>query len=131
LDIVERSAGAVLLVLAYTAVAVPVMRHYAREIPLLTHAGIALGSFVTMALVMVVIYRVAMSDGSPAASAPSVLIFAAFFLPGIMITQFLKRRGVSKPFPGIGARVMIVIFAVQTILSAIFVIAMLPRLSHA
>ncbi len=130
MDIVERSASAVLLILVYTAIAVPVMRHCAREIPLPTLAGIALGSFVTMALVMMVIYRVAMRDGSPASSAPSALIFAAFFIPGIMISAFLKRRGISKPFPGIGARVMITIFAVQTVLPVVAFLVLIPRLSH-
>ena len=116
MDIVGRLAGVVALIAAYTAVALLVMRHYARETPLLRLAGIALGAFTTMALVLIVIYGGAMRNGGPSSSAPALLILPALAIPGAIISHYLKRLGIAKPFPGIGARAMFAILGMQIVL---------------
>ncbi len=111
----------VLLMLVWTAIAVAMIRHYTREIPLLPLIGMTFVSFVVVSVATVVIYNAFIGSGLVPLVALPILIFAAFCIPGIIITWRLKRRGVARPFPGIGARVMALIFAVQSALTVGYV----------
>jgi len=121
-------AAVVLIVVIYTAIAVPMMRHYAPQISRWTLTGYALTAFITaVALVTAVSYGVPMpAEGAALMAVRAILIFVGYSIPGAILSTLLKRRGVSKPFPGIGARVMIVLFAFQAIPTLIMV-ALSPK----
>lgn len=109
------------LVAVYTLLALPVMKYYARDISLPRLAGIASGAFSTLALVLLVVYGGAMRGGGPASEASGILVLAAFAVPAFMISHYLKRLGIAKPFPGIGARTVFAVFVLQSILALVFV----------
>jgi len=107
-------ATAVMAIAIYTAIAVVMLRHYAPAIPRLTLMGYALLALLTgAAFAVAVAYGVPMPTGPALMPTRAILIFIAYSIAGVIISALLKRRGVSKPFPGIGARVMIVLFAVE------------------
>jgi hypothetical protein len=127
MDIAEAWSAVVLLMLFWTAIAVVMVRQYTREIPFLILISTTLGSFVTVAVATVVIYNVFIRSGLLPIGALAILIFAAFCIPGTIISRLLKRRGVTRPFPGIGARVMAAIFAMQSILAVGYVWLSFPH----
>jgi hypothetical protein len=104
-DLMLRLLPSVALGLVCSLVALPVMKYYAHGISTGKLFTIALFAFGCWTVLIFVIYSVWMNaTGGPIPSTPALLLASAFFLPAWMISAILKRQGVAKSFPGIGAR---------------------------
>lgn len=87
--------------------ALPVMKYYARPVPLRRLGMIAFGVFFPLIVILFVVYAywvVALGSGMKIFE---VVAFALTILAGLSISWLLKRQGFSKGFPGIGARTIL------------------------
>ncbi|MEP6831253.1 MAG: hypothetical protein ABI963_13000 [Rhizomicrobium sp.] len=110
-EIVQNLPTAALMLALWMAGGLPVMKLSAREAPLGRLAWIALKSFGSVLLILTllsVIWTVLLhrSFGSP----PFIAIAIAFVTGGWLMNRWLKRAGIERPFPGIGARAMLAAF---------------------
>jgi hypothetical protein len=110
-NIIQSLELALVLLLLWTLTAIPVLKFQARDIPVLRLGLIAL---VTFACVVAVIGGLSaasvLSLHTPLASPPILVVLAGFLAGGWMMSRWLKREGIERPFPGIGARVMMIAF---------------------
>ena len=112
-DISQSLELALVLLVLWTLTAIPVLKFQARDIPAYRLGLIAL---VTFACVIAVIGALSaasvLSLHTPLASPPILVVLAGFLAGGWLMSRWLKREGIEKPFPGIGARVMMTAFLV-------------------
>ena len=96
------------LALFWTLLALPVMKYYARAIPLPQLALISLWAFGRMMVVFIVAELIwLLGFQGTAKSIPPLLVFAIICIAGWLITRSLKARGIERSFPGIGARAIL------------------------
>jgi hypothetical protein len=109
LEIAQNLPAAALMLLLWMAGGLPMMKLSAREAPLGRLAWIALKSFGSALLILAflsVIWTVLLHR--PFGSPPFIAI--AFVTGGWLMNRWLKRAGIERPFPGIGARAMLAAF---------------------
>jgi hypothetical protein len=110
-DIAQGLRIALVLLVLWVAVAMPVLKFSARGIPFGRLALVALWTFLC---VIAIIATLAMLSTlllhRPLASPPFWVVVIAFLVGGWLMDLQLRQMGIEAPFPGIGARVMTVAF---------------------
>lgn len=97
--------GILIITLGFALLTLPVMKFYARPVPLLRLYLISCWIFFRVALLILLMYIVWIWGlGQTVSRLPPLVTFAVVCLGGAQITRDLKKQGYSKPFPGIGAR---------------------------
>ena len=112
-DISQSLELALVLLVLWTLTAIPVLKFQARNITAYRLGLIALVSFACVIAVIGALSAASvLSLHTPLASPPILVVLAGFLAGGWLMSRWLKREGIEKPFPGIGARVMMTAFLV-------------------
>jgi hypothetical protein len=107
-EIVQTLPAAGLMLVLWMAGGLPVMKLSAREAPLSQLTWIAFKSFGSTLLILALLSLVwTVLLHRPFGSPPFIAIGIAFVAGGWLMNRWLKRAGIERSFPGIGARAML------------------------
>jgi hypothetical protein len=99
-DISQSLELALVLLLLWTLTAIPVLKFQARDIPVLRLGLIALASFTCVIAVIGALSAASvLSLHTPLASPPILVVLAGFLIGGWMMSRWLNREAMGKPFP--------------------------------
>jgi hypothetical protein len=117
---VKLAVGVAVLTIPWALFSVPVMKYYARPLSVLRLFIIAAWAFLRVLLVVLAIAAAWMlisgKPNGPFAGLSGLIIVSG---AGTLISRSLKRKGFSLPYPGIGARAMIGLFAISLLVLAV------------
>jgi hypothetical protein len=109
-----------------SVLALPVMKYYARPLPLWRLGLIAFGVFFPVIIISFAIYAYWIVASGAGMTIFEVVTFALIILAGFSITWCLKRQGFSKGFPGIGARTILSVMFFGAVLLIVTSVARIP-----
>jgi hypothetical protein len=112
--------------LVLALLALPVMKFYARPVPLWRLGLTAFGVFFPVVLILFAIYAYWIVSLGVTMRLYETATMVMFCLAGLLITWSLKRQGFSRGFPGIGARTMAGVIILMTILLVVVSVAGIP-----
>lgn len=117
---VQLFLGLIALPLFWALLTLPVLKFYARSIPVARLSVIAFWAFFRVMLAMFAIYIAWIWGlGKTANSLPQLVSAIVICFAGTLISWSLKKDGYSKPFPGIGARAIVSLLILMWLLVGI------------
>ena len=114
-DFGEDIQLALVLLALWMAAALPVMKWSARSAPLARLAWAAFVTFTAMLAMIALSALIPFIFHRGGSRPPLLAVVCVFFIGAWVMDRRLKREGVAKSFPGIGARAMLSAFAATVI----------------